>query len=80
LPSEEKWFEQGYNHGPWRSTPIGVLLFVPILIIPAVTLLWGTALAFWRKRALLVLKVFGLGVIELGLVLFTLLVLYWTID
>ena len=80
LPSEEQWYSNGTNHGPWRWSlqgftigyPLGLLAVASLVITPIECirarsgrpLLWGAALIFFA---------IGVGYAQLRL-------LVWTID
>lgn len=78
LPSENVWYDQITNHGPWREGWEGFLVFDPILILIFITvaiLLGNNSLKDAEKKYISVLL--ALQILTFLLQLF---VLTWTID
>ena len=76
LPSEEVWYSQGMNHGPWRWAWQHLFLGFPFLA-PLITCISIIILAL---NTVPVRTMFGVLAIQLALAPIPLLVLVWTID
>jgi hypothetical protein len=79
LTNADDWYRQGHNHGPWRETSEGLLIFFPQLLLA-----WAVAMSaiFVEVRNARAQAVTILGLISLQFVAFALqfIVLGWTFD
>lgn len=80
LPTEEAWFAQGVNHGPWRWEAEGFTILYPLLLLALITILVTGFRAVSRRRWRLVVAGLGLLVLQVSMMAVQLSVLFWLVD
>jgi len=83
LPDEQSWAKRGGNHGPLWATSYELAVFIPIFLLPFMSLWTALMTAFysWKHRGLLLL--FGgiaLTLLQLWLAYYQLATMAWLVD
>ncbi len=84
LPSEEQWDKNGGSGGPWGNEPLGLLfIFSPLMlliVLPLFTLGASLASAVKEKRFSLIAQGAAICVVQLALVYWQFVTVFWIIE
>ncbi len=80
LPSYAEWETSRSNHGPWRETGMGLLVFLPFLVLVPVTAALGLAQAVEQHSWLILRSVVVVTCVQIVAALLQLFYLYWLVD
>lgn len=80
LVSEDQWLLRKINHGPWRWTWQGIILFISPFLIPILSLFIGSIEWMSSQKLRYFRDSIGYALAQFFVLLIPLITLYWTID
>ena len=80
LPTQQAWFAQGSNHGPWRWQAEGFTIAYPLVLLALATIVISVARAVGRRQLRLIGVGFGFLGLQISMIALQLLTLFWLID